>query len=313
MMSGRNPLWQDPRVLYGLISLLSVGEIRFLSHLLDPAERSGSGLWLVPQRGVLPTVLLFVLLYPCLRKQNLQRRERLSPFFLGCHALALGYVLVSGFYPDGVRAIEAWGLFAFFYLAFHATAVLSFFSCRKAYVAYAVAVLSFRLLSFKEWSLKLQSPFPWLNEWIGIMSLNTLHIVYFLLKGSGLRARWGFKAGVPYLGTDVFRTWVWPSCSGLEGITLFLGCFLLVVYFAWEKIDYRRACWFGMAGIAVMYAVNIVRVYVLILTGHFFGADRMLSIWHSHGAALLYALVLTIFLERGYRWMVPDSRSVNVV
>ena len=133
-----------------------------------------------------------------------------------------------------------------------------------------------------------------------------VNVVYLLLKISGFNAQIsGHLDTFPIIGTDIFRVKVYDGCSGFEGISTFLVAFtfMILVLLKWKRVKTINALVVACIGSLVMYSVNIVRIYVLILIGHFYGSKFAVDLWHSQGSAFLYAITIIAILAVSNRWM----------
>lgn len=130
------------------------------------------------------------------------------------------------------------------------------------------------------------------------------NVVYILLNITGFSAYVYNRFGVfPTLGTNVFRVSIEEPCSGLEGISTFLIAFMILVLLNRKRIKMASALVVAFAGIFMMYVVNVLRIYVLILIGHFYGSKIAVDLWHSQGSVFLYAIAIIAILAVSNRWM----------
>lgn len=132
--------------------------------------------------------------------------------------------------------------------------------------------------------------------------------VYSLLKITGFHATCDFDAdpdGVarPLIGTDRFNAFIDAPCSGMEGMTAFLIGFCFLAAVNWKKLDKKKMLAALPIGIAVMTVTNILRVYVLVLIGHYVGAKQAVNAWHGPGSFYFYIVVLVFTLFFLDRWM----------
>jgi exosortase/archaeosortase family protein len=130
------------------------------------------------------------------------------------------------------------------------------------------------------------------------------YAVFWLLKICGFRAVHdvGSKK-YPVVGTDRYSAEIWRACSGIQGMVTFLIAFTAMAALNWKVFDKKKVALAAVAGSLVMYAVNIARIYILILIGHFTNAEFALKLWHSQGSLVLYVVVLSLLLNWSYNWM----------
>ena len=136
--------------------------------------------------------------------------------------------------------------------------------------------------------------------------------VYGALLLTGFRAElaWdsGPQASFPIVGTDSFTVGVYTPCSGVEGFTSFLIVFALFIIINWKKLDIAKAIFAFFAGLVAMFASNVVRIYILVLIGHFIGSAAAVQLWHSYGSLIFYALVIIALMSViQKRIIIPDE------
>ena len=187
-------------------------------------------------------------------------------------------------------------LFVFLFGGLHYSLLLSFFHSEKIYVKY---ISSFFIALIAGPLIKGSTHV--LNKYL---IYGVANVVYILLNITGFSAYVYNRFGVlPSLGTDVFRVSIGEPCSGLEGISAFLLAFMILVLLNRRRIKMANALVVAFAGIFMMYVVNVLRIYVLILIGHFYGSKIAVDLWHSHGSAFLYAIAIIAILAVSNRWM----------
>ena len=187
-------------------------------------------------------------------------------------------------------------LFLLLFSGLHYSLLLSFFSSEKIYVKYIssffIALIALPLI---------KGVTNFLQKYL---IYGVANIVYLFLNISGFNAQiLGHFDTPPTVGTDIFRVRIYEGCSGLEGISAFLLAFMILVLLNRRRIKMANALVVAFAGIFMMYVVNVLRIYVLILIGHFYGSKIAVDLWHSHGSAFLYAIAIIAILAVSNRWM----------
>jgi exosortase/archaeosortase family protein len=133
---------------------------------------------------------------------------------------------------------------------------------------------------------------------------NVTKVVFLLIKLTGLKAyRYLPLNNSPILGTDMFQVSIAPSCSGLEGISLFLVALFAIVLINLKRINLIHSILVAYVGILIMYLTNILRIYILILIGHFYGPGLAVDLFHSGVSILIYAIMVIAILGISYEWM----------
>jgi exosortase/archaeosortase family protein len=140
------------------------------------------------------------------------------------------------------------------------------------------------------------------------LSLGVARIVFLLLKMSGLEAVFYYAPVTDaIIGTDSYIVSIAYPCSGLTGMYTFLLAFAAMFFLKREKLDRTRAFVVAYVGVFAMYVANLVRIYLLILIGHFGYPELAVDLWHSEGSTIFYAVVIAAILRVGYGWMTGSS------
>lgn len=324
---------------YALMSLIVYLEIFISSSLLFPRLlycRPNYGCINLPVPWLLSYCyswfLLFNgLLFFTLNKKNLLFRQHVRPFYVYLHLLAL-FLLILCFLWLGNNPFQPLepGKFLFDFLQFlniflseltirfripvifliaglHFTLLLSVFDNKKIYTIYLLSIV-LGLPGFL--LLKLLSH---LYQWI---IPNVTKVVLLLIKLTGLKAYLYLPLNnSPILGTDMFQVSIVPSCSGLEGMSIFLLALFAVVLINLKRINLIHSLVVAYVGTLIMYLTNILRIYILILIGHFYGSGLAVNLWHSGVSILIYAIMMIAILSASYEWMqevsVPKTEKPN--
>ena len=56
-----------------------------------------------------------------------------------------------------------------------------------------------------------------------------------------------------------------------------------------------------------MYTANIIRIFALLLIGHFYGAERAMELFHSLAGVLFYPIIIILTIAFSYRWMLKKT------
>ena len=99
-------------------------------------------------------------------------------------------------------------------------------------------------------------------------------------KGSAIYFS-GFKVG---LGT---------ACSGVQSITVFLSA-ILAFFIANREFGIKKTCMYTAVGLCILFFMNVVRIMILAMTGHYISGEAML-LFHTHLGWILFALAMMVF------------------
>ena len=93
------------------------------------------------------------------------------------------------------------------------------------------------------------------------------------------------------LGTPNFMVIISPECSGLEGMGLFLVFGLLWLIVFRDQLRFPQALLLIPLGAGVSYLLNAVRIFALLLIGHFGFRDIAVRGFHSQAGWIAFCLV----------------------
>jgi exosortase/archaeosortase family protein len=129
-----------------------------------------------------------------------------------------------------------------------------------------------------------------------------------MLSACGLDTVSRFEPGQdPVIGTSLFHVSIAYSCAGLEGIMLFLTVFGLLLFMDWNRINKKRGIAALVAGTLVMIFANILRIYALLLVGHFIDREFALATFHTYAGMIFYTIVIMIYFYLTYNWILDKD------
>lgn len=126
------------------------------------------------------------------------------------------------------------------------------------------------------------------------LSRAVLHSVAFLLSFHISPVR---EIGPLTLLAGTFAVRVEQACSGLDSIFLFTTLYLLIFLVEWHRFHKLRAFLLYFPALAGMFAVNIVRVYILILVGIYISPKLALQLFHTYLGMVLFIVYFYFFLK----------------
>jgi exosortase/archaeosortase family protein len=134
-----------------------------------------------------------------------------------------------------------------------------------------------------------------------------------LLGVKGLLAATGLHAIVvpPHsLMFDKFGITIAQYCSGIESIALFSGLYAIVGLLDWPRLNLQRYFMVFPLALGVLFALNIVRVFVLILVGYHINPVLAFSLFHTYAGLLFFVLYSAAFWMVAYKhFLKPYSTS----
>ncbi|MCK4669967.1 MAG: archaeosortase/exosortase family protein [Nanoarchaeota archaeon] len=108
---------------------------------------------------------------------------------------------------------------------------------------------------------------------------------------------------IPTVGTSEYAAAIFKPCSGIEGLSLFLLFFTIIVIIDWKKIDWRKLFVLYPLGVAFMFVINILRITFLVIAGNQISPAFALGAFHSNFGWILFAIFFFIFMYFSYEWM----------
>jgi len=100
----------------------------------------------------------------------------------------------------------------------------------------------------------------------------------------------------PIFGTSRFVVEIWPTCSGYEGMALMIALLATYCFMQRDQLRVYRALWIIALASLTMFALNGIRIAVLIAIGHFYSPQLALDGFHVVGGWLNLLIVLAASL-----------------
>lgn len=137
-----------------------------------------------------------------------------------------------------------------------------------------------------------------------VFALIVSKVVYFLLTLSYHDVTYSINPdSIPIIGTKAFNVMIAGPCSGIDGVKLFLILFTFFLVLDWKVINPVRALLLYFLGTFVMFTVNIIRVYAVLLVGNIINPEFAMQAFHQNVGWVLFTVVFIIFEYFTYNWM----------
>ncbi|TAH33732.1 hypothetical protein EYC59_04370 [Candidatus Saccharibacteria bacterium] len=139
-----------------------------------------------------------------------------------------------------------------------------------------------------------------------VLATMVLHATYGLLK------LFGFSAGTapPYiLVLDDFAVEISKYCSGIESIALFTGIYAIVGLLDWKRFDHRKYLLAFLPGILLLQICNILRIFILMLVGHYISPDMAFKLFHTYAGMIFFVIATGFFWLLTYKWMLRSKQA----
>ena len=109
------------------------------------------------------------------------------------------------------------------------------------------------------------------------------------------------------IGINGFSAAIGPACSGIESMAMFTSIFLLLVIYDFNDVNKRKIAPFFIFGLIGMYAMTIIRIYLLFLVGTF-NPELAMSLFHTNLGWVLFVVYMFLFLYFAYPRMLEGSK-----
>jgi exosortase/archaeosortase family protein len=132
--------------------------------------------------------------------------------------------------------------------------------------------------------------------------------VNYLLNLTGLHA-----VVVPphTLMFDKFGITVAEYCSGIESIALFTGLYVIVGLLDWQRINKQRYYLIFPFALLGLFAVNILRVFGLIMAGYHINPEIAFSLFHTYAGMVFFIIYSGVFWSFSYKYLINKMQGGN--
>ena len=127
-----------------------------------------------------------------------------------------------------------------------------------------------------------------------VLATIVLHSVKWLLNLTGLSATI-IPPRTLLLGK--FGINIAQYCSGIESIALFTGLYALIGILDWRRFNHKKLLSIFPIALIVLFGLNIIRVYVLILGGYYINPHVAFSLFHTYAGMVFFIIYSTLFGE----------------
>lgn len=104
----------------------------------------------------------------------------------------------------------------------------------------------------------------------------------------------------PVIGFREFSLRIEAPCSGIESISLFVFLYALIVIIDWKKLRPWRSLAMFLLGVAGVYAVNILRIFVLFLIAIHIDLQFAVHTFHTNAGWILFIMYFGVFWYFAY-------------
>ena len=114
------------------------------------------------------------------------------------------------------------------------------------------------------------------------------------------------------LMTDKFGITVAQYCSGIESIALFTALYAIVGILDRQKLNMQRFLWVFPLALLLLFGLNIIRVYALVMAGYHINPEIAFSLFHTYAGMVFFILYSVAFWLIAYKYLlikVPQEGS----
>jgi exosortase/archaeosortase family protein len=183
--------------------------------------------------------------------------------------------------------------------------IASLLSLIIAFALFTIGIFSFKYL--KEFYFELKKPL-WITLILAIIAYNllmffqglwpffsyTISKILFALFNP-LFPTYLDLSGTPILDVDGFSVSIGAPCSGIESLFLFAAFSIGIYLLDHKKIKHAPFIIFSIIGIIGIYFVNILRLFLLILTGLYVNPDFAVGLFHTNVGWILFVIYFLFY------------------
>ncbi|PIR03680.1 MAG: hypothetical protein COV59_04800 [Candidatus Magasanikbacteria bacterium CG11_big_fil_rev_8_21_14_0_20_39_34] len=119
------------------------------------------------------------------------------------------------------------------------------------------------------------------------------------------------------VSVEDFSLFIGPPCAGIHSLVAFATLFWALLLLAQERgyrIQYKVAIPSFFLGLLLVFVVNSLRVFSIILVGIFYSRDFAVTLFHSFIGAFLLILFFILYIHLLYPKMikVDEKQEFNI-
>ncbi|MEA3248339.1 MAG: archaeosortase/exosortase family protein [Nanoarchaeota archaeon] len=108
---------------------------------------------------------------------------------------------------------------------------------------------------------------------------------------------------LPIIKLNDFAVGIAKTCSGIDSVLLFTGLYLGILAWDWKLLNKKKVISMFFVGVLGAFALNIIRIVLLILIGVYISKDFALQTFHTNASSLLFIIYFAVFWKLMYKWM----------
>jgi exosortase/archaeosortase family protein len=137
---------------------------------------------------------------------------------------------------------------------------------------------------------------PW--NYLYFIIIRLVHLLLSLFFDGAFYKYEKVAVGIPSISVMIGS-----SCSGIEGIGLFIVLFTILIFIEHKNINKKRVFILYPIGIFGAFIMNILRIFSIIVVGTFTSQEFAVGVFHSNIGWILFTTYFLIFVYLSYSWM----------
>ncbi|MFA4960243.1 MAG: archaeosortase/exosortase family protein [Candidatus Pacearchaeota archaeon] len=125
--------------------------------------------------------------------------------------------------------------------------------------------------------------------------------VHFLLSFIG-PSTISFTNNFPLIAFHKFMIGIAEPCSGIDSILLFSFLFFGILAWEWKNFNSKKALLLFIIGVIGTFALNILRIFLLILIGAYLSKSFATNVFHTNASSVFFLIYFAIFWKLSYKW-----------
>jgi exosortase/archaeosortase family protein len=102
-------------------------------------------------------------------------------------------------------------------------------------------------------------------------------------------------------------------CSGIDSMSLFSSLYILLGVLDWGSLNHRRYVALFVPAALILFGLNILRVFVLMLAGYYLNPKIAFTLFHTYAGMLLFLIYSAFLWTVGYGWVSAKGPQISEI
>jgi exosortase/archaeosortase family protein len=125
----------------------------------------------------------------------------------------------------------------------------------------------------------------------------------FLMGLLGFDFSYAIGGGDPRLALSNFKVIIGAPCSGVDSLLLFTGLYWFIGLLDFAKYNTKKLLLLFPIGLIGVYAMSILRIFLLMLVGAFYSPKLALNSFHTNAGWIIFVIYFLGFIYFALPWM----------